>query len=93
MQHHILVKFVPGTEVGALLEPVRQLFAETLSIPGIRGLAVKRSCVDRPNRYDLMIVLDMDPETLPAYDACQPHLRWKREYGPLIAKKAIFDCE
>lgn len=93
MKHHILVKFIEGTNVQALLEPVEQIFSETLSIPGIHALELKPSCSNRTNRYDLMIVLDMDPEALPAYDASEPHLRWKTEYGPITEKKAIFDCD
>ena len=93
MKHHIIVKFNEGTDVEALLGPVEAIFAETLSISGIHGLELKRNCVDRPNRYDLMIVLDMDPEALSAYDASEPHKRWKTEYGPITQKKAIFDCE
>ena len=93
MKHHILVKFVEGTDVGALTEPIRALFSRTLELSGIHGLELKRNCVDRPNRYDLMIVLDMDREALPVYDASEPHLEWKRTYGERIAKKAIFDCE
>ena len=41
----------------------------------------------------MMIVMKMDQEALPAYDASEPHHRWKEEYGDRIAKKAIFDCE
>ena len=93
MKHHIIVKFVEGTDADALLEPVKAIFARTLEIPGVHGLELKRNCVDRPNRYDLMIVLDMEPEALPAYDASEPHLQWKREYADRVAKKAIFDCE
>ena len=93
MKHHIIVKFNEGTDLEALLGPVEAIFAETLSIPGVHGLELKRNCVDRPNRYDLMIVLDMDREALNAYDASEPHKRWKSEYGALVAKKAIFDCE
>ncbi len=93
MKHHIIVKFVEGTDTAALLEPVRAIFAQTLSIPGVHGVELRPSCVDRPNRYDLMIVLDMDQEALPAYDVSEPHAQWKREYGPITAKKAIFDCE
>lgn len=93
MKHYILAKFTPGTDVQALMEPVRAIFAETLRIPGIHGLELKPSCSDRPNRYDLMIVLDMEPEALPAYDACEPHHRWKAKYGPITESKAIFDCE
>ena len=93
MKHYILAKFTEGTDTAALVEPVRKIFAETLSIPGIHALAVKPSCSDRPNRYDLMIVFDMDKEALPAYAESEPHLRWKSEYADRIAKKAIFDCD
>ena len=50
-------------------------------------------CVDRANRYDLMIVLDMDKDALPNWDASDIHHRWKDEYGGLLEKKAIFDYE
>ena len=93
MKHHILVKFNEGTDVGVLMEPVYAIFARCLKIPGVYGLELKRNCIDRPNRYDLMIILDMEPEALPAYDASEPHHQWKNEYGPITAKKAIFDCE
>ena len=93
MKHYIIVKFVPGTDVKALETPVRAIFEETLAIPGIHGLDMKFSCSDRANRYDLMIILDMNPEALPAYDVSEPHIRWKSEYGAIVAQKAIFDCE
>ena len=93
VKHHIIVKFTEGTDLEALLGPVEEIFRQTLEIPGIHGVELKRNCVDRPNRYDLMIVLDMDPAALPAYDASAPHRRWKEVYGPVTAKKAIFDCE
>ena len=69
MEHYIIVKFTEGTDVKALVEPVRAIFE------------------------DLMIRIDMDKEALPAYAASEPHLRWKKEYGSRIAKKAIFDCD
>ena len=93
MKHYIIVKFKNGTDVKALYEPVKKIFDETLKIPGIHGVDVRTSCSDRDNRYDLMIVMDMEPEALPAYDVCEPHLRWKEQYGPLMEKKALFDCE
>ena len=42
---------------------------------------------------EIFAVMDMDPEALPAYDVCEPHLRWKEQYGPMMEKKALFDCE
>ncbi len=93
MKHHIIVKFVEGTDSRALEEPVLRLFEETLSIPGIHGVEIRLSNSDRKNRYDMMIVMDMEKEALPAYDVSEPHLRWKSEYGGLVEKKAIFDCD
>ena len=93
MKHFIIVKFCKGTDIKALEHPVRSIFEETLSIEGIHGIDIKLSNSDRDNRYDMMIVMDMDKEALPAYDVSEPHLRWKSEYGDLIEKKAIFDCD
>ena len=93
MKHHIIVKFVLDTDVKALAEPVRAIFAQTLTIPGIHDVQVLLSNSDRANRYDMMIVMDMDKEALPLYDVSAPQLRWKAEYGDRIEKKAIFDCD
>lgn len=93
MKHYIIVKFVPGTDVKGLADPVREIFEETLSIPGIHNISIRTSNSDRANRYDLMIIMDMDKEALPAYDISEPHLRWKKDYGDYIEKKAVFDCD
>ena len=93
MKHFIIAKFKEGVDWKPLAEPVRALFTETLSIPGIHGVEVKTNCIDRANRYHMMIIIDMEPEALPVYDACEPHHRWKADYGELLEKKAIFDSE
>lgn len=93
IKHYIIVKFTEGTDTAALEEPVRRIFEETLDIPGIHALEMHVSNSDRANRYDLMILLEMDQDALPAYDCSEPHLRWKQEYGDRVAKKAIFDCD
>ena len=93
MKHFIIVKFTEGTDFRALEAPVRRLFERTLSIPGIHGVELRLSNSERPNRYDMMIVMDMEKDALPAYDVSEPHLQWKSEYGDRIAKKAIFDCD
>ena len=93
MKHYIIVKFTEGTDVKALVEPVRAIFEKTLEIPGIHTLDICVSNSDIANRYDMMIIFDMDKEALPAYAVSEPHLRWKSEYADRIAKKAIFDCD
>ncbi|MDO4804433.1 MAG: Dabb family protein [Lachnospiraceae bacterium] len=93
MKHYIIAKLVDGCDKKELLEPVEALFRETLNIPGIHGVRVKPCVVNRPNRYDIMIEIDMDPEALEEYDKSEPHHRWKDQYGHLIQKKTIFDSE
>ena len=51
------------------------------------------ACVARENRYDVMIVLEMDRAALVRYDESEMHHRWKDEFGGLLEKKAIFDYE
>ena len=93
MKHYIIVKFKEGTDVKALRKPVQSIFEETLAIPGIHRVDVRLSNSDRANRYDMMILLNMDQDALPSYDVSEPHLKWKSQYGDLIEKKTIFDCE
>lgn len=94
MLHHILVKYTDDvTDKQALIPEIEQLFAPLTEVEGIHGVKVCPNVVDRPNRYDVMIVINLEPEALAAYDQSEPHHRWKEEYGHLMAKKAIFDCD
>jgi len=94
MKLHILVKWAePAMRAASVVREVEALFQETLGIPGVHKVEVLPNVVDRPNRYDLLILITMDMEALEAYDACEAHHRWKDEYGAKIEKKAIFDCE
>ena len=94
MKHHIIVKYNElVTDKAALAGEIERLFAPCTGLDGIHGFELFRSCVDRSNRFDLMIVLDMDASALPVWDASEVHNKWKSEYGRFIAAKAIFDCE
>ena len=93
MKHFIIVKWNDPAAMKPEIPAIGALFEQTLAIPGIRSVDVHPSCSDRANRYDLMIEIGMDPEALPAYDACEPHHAWKEQYGGAIAHKVIFDCE
>ena len=93
MLHHILVKWTAEvTDKPALAAEVEALFRGVLTVDGVHGVTVHPNVIDRPNRYDLLICIDMDQAALPAYDACPTHHQWKDAYGHLVANKAIFDC-
>ncbi len=94
MKHCIIVKF--NSEAGdraALLRKIRALFDGAEQIPGVRAYSFRENCVQRPNRFDLMIELDMDRESLPLWDASDLHRDWKGQFGAYIGSKAIFDYE
>ena len=94
MQHHILVKWKERpADATARQREVENVFAPCLEVPGMHRVEVIPNVIDRPNRYDLLIRITMDEAALPLYDDCDAHHRWKDEYGALIEKKAIFDCE
>lgn len=96
MKHCILVKFVENVEESKkkeLIPEIKELFNHTKEIEGVHFIEVIENCVDRSNRYDLLIRMDMEKDALEEYDACKWHKMWKDEYGDLLEKKAIFDYE
>ena len=93
MKHYIIVKWKDGTDKDALTDPVSELFEKTLAVPGIHAVKVKPCCIGRPNRYDTMIEITMDKDALARYDDCEPHRKWKEDYGSMLSAKVIFDCE
>ena len=94
MKHDILIKYKPGITAARkaeLIPEIRTLFEHTTAIPGIHGVTLYPNVVDRENRFDLLIEIDMDRDALEAYDECIWHKQWKEQYGSLLDKKAIFD--
>ena len=96
MKHYILAKFLPEItkeQKTEMLPDIAELFGHLIWMDGINNVDVCPNCVDRDNRYDLMIEIDMEKEALPQYDGCIWHRLWKEKYGSLLEKKAIFDRE
>ena len=92
MKHCILVKW--NSEIKdkhEVVGSVKTIFDELLKINGIHAVSYRENCIDRANRYDLLICIDMDEDVLPTYDASAPHLKWKEKYGKFVENKAIFD--
>lgn len=94
MRHHILVKWNSTVkDKSALSAAVRALYDRATQVEGISGVRISDNVINRPNRYDLLIVLTMEEAALPAWDACELHKQWKRDFGDKIESKAIFDCD
>ncbi|MCQ2611415.1 MAG: hypothetical protein MJ169_06650 [Treponema sp.] len=94
MKHHIIVKFKKeAPELSQMLPRIQQIFSGVLKVSGVSSYELIPNCIDRSNRYNLMIVITMDKNALESYDACDAHHQWKDEFTALIESKAIFDCE
>ena len=96
MKHCILVKYnesVDSRKKEELISEISSVFAPLTDIKGIHKVEVIPNIVDRANRYDLLIRIDMEQEILSVYDESQPHKVWKKEYSQYLEKKAIFDYE
>lgn len=79
MKHYIISKFRPGTPWREYLPEIEAIFARTLTIDGVHGVDIFPSCSERPNRFDLMICMDMDARRAPALrrKRAAPHLERK----------------
>lgn len=94
MKHYIIVKWNNlMTDKHEKVAEIRHIFEKTLEIPGINKIEIKENVVDRENRFDLMICVEMDKKSLEKYDESEPHHEWKERFGKYIEKKTIFDAE
>ena len=94
MKHCIIAKFNDTVgDKAAMTSQIEALFSSAPAMDGVHGCTVLRNCIDRENRYDLTIVIDMDKAALPAWDASELHREWKSRFSSYLAAKAIFDFE
>ena len=92
MKHYILVKWNElVTDKVAIIEDAKKVFSKCLKVEGIRAIEFLPNIVDKPNRYDLLIRIDMDKESLEDYIHSEGHIEWKENYTKFIQSKAIFD--
>ena len=89
MKHCIIAKYTAEAYARweTLLPRIREIFSAAGDIPGVRGAEVFPNCVARDNRYDVMIVLEMDRDALEEYDRSAMHHRWKKRRLSLTMSK------
>ena len=93
MKHYIVVKFKEGFDYSKHIDRISDLFNEAKNINGVEKTDIYTSNSDLKNRYDLMIVMDLDKKALNDFDNSDIHQRWKDEFGAYIVNKTIFDCD
>ena len=93
MKHYIIVKFNENAEKERLIKTIKELFQKTMHIKEVIKVDIYESNINLPNRYDLMIKMDLSKKALEEFDNGEIHKEWKEEFGKYIMNKTIFDCE
>lgn len=95
MQHHVIVKFNDTVkDKVSLADEIGNLFKEMVgTVKGVHKVSPHKNCINMSNRYDLMIIVDMDKEALDEYSNSSIHDKWLREYPQFLASKVIMDYE
>ena len=94
IKHFIIVKWNSSMyDKKSILSDIQSIFSKLLVYKEVKSIQFFENVVDRSNRYDLMIVIEMDKEILPVYDESEQHKEWKQKFGKYVENKAIFDFE
>ncbi len=96
MKHCIIVKFIPEVNKKiekSFMEQLQELFDSCKEIDGIHDVKIYKNIVDRDNRADIMISIDMEKTALEDFDKSEAHFMWKKEYARFIDTKTIFDYD
>ena len=94
MKHCIIVKWNSlVTDKKLMAVNAKKVFEKLRSVPGIHEIKIYENVIERSNRFDLMICIEMDKEILHVYDESSPHVEWKQKFGKFVENKAVFDYE
>jgi len=94
LKHYIIVKYNAGVCDRQQLEcKIAELFEQAKQIDGIAEVSLFPAILHSEKRYDLMICLDMRPDTLDAFDHSNVHRLWKDKFSKYFSHKVIFDCK
>ena len=84
MQHYIIVKFNENTEKEKIINPIKELFKRTNKIKEIKKLEIFESNMNLPNRYDLMIKMELSQKALNEFDNSDIHKDGKKNLKILL---------
>lgn len=87
------MKFNKKCKKKELIKPIKELFKKAVDIKEMKKIDIYESNIDLPNRYDLMIKMDLSRAALEEFDNGEIHKEWKDKFGKYITSKTIFDCE
>lgn len=92
MNHLIIVKLKRNvTNMDEIIQQIEKLFEKSLELDGIHNIKIHKNIMKFPNRYDFMIDIEMEEESLKLFDNSKIHHIWKEKYSHYLEDKIIFD--
>lgn len=95
MQHYVIFKFNESVkDKNALADKIGNLLKGMAgTVPGVHSVTPHKNCIDMSDRYDMMIIVDMDKDALGAYSNSPIHDNWINNYTQYLESKVIMDYE
>ncbi|MCF0150329.1 MAG: hypothetical protein HUJ80_02855 [Firmicutes bacterium] len=94
MKHLVMVKWNETVaDKKALQQEVYELWCRALENKEIRKIDMHVNLLNKPNRYDVMYVVELEPQDMDVWADCQPHQIWKTDYAKYVESKAIIDLD
>ena len=93
IRHYVIFTFEEGFLKPEHVAEYRNVFSELAKeVPGILSAEVHENCVDRPANMDLMVIMDLEDESvLGRYLPHPEHAAMGEKYNPHVTKRVSFD--
>ena len=95
MTHYVLLKFAAGTDLDAVEQKVRGVYAELDSVlPFLNDPCVRRNCVERDSTADIMVSVRLySPDKLQDYLTHPLHVQMGKDLKDALVGRTSFDHE
>ena len=93
IRHYVIFTFEDNFFTEEHLKEYRRVFDDLVKeVPGVKAAQVHENSVDRPANMDLMVILDLEDESvLPRYLSHPKHAAMGEKYNPHVTKRVSFD--
>ena len=95
MKHYVLLKLVPGADIGRVYENMTETYQKLeAAMPQLHNPKVHKNCVVRDSNADIMAEIELDgPEFLQVYLTHPLHVAMAEGFKGTVATRTSFDCE
>ena len=93
LRHFVIFTFEEGFLQPEHIAEYKEVFSALVGeVPGVLSAEVHENCVDRPANMDLMVIMDLEDESVLGQYLNHPkHAAMGAKYNPHVTKRISFD--